>query len=125
MPKAPLVSYWTVMAQTVLGKFWVISLFVTLYVLRQVQMCPSRSSFHFYRARTREARANLAELANFPTLRNTMRPDGTWAVAQNEYDQTDSVRDSQPSVRVSRLRLLLILRRTHPAFHFSRRWRTK
>ena len=38
-PKTPFVSYWAVMLQTVLGKLYVISLFVILYVLRQVQ-CP-------------------------------------------------------------------------------------
>ena len=37
--KTPFVSYWAVMLQTVLGKLYVISLFVILYVLHRVQ-CP-------------------------------------------------------------------------------------
>ena len=97
------------MVQTIVGKIYVISLFVNLYVLFQVQTRPSHSSIRFYRTHTREARANLADLVNFPRLANTRREsDGTWAVAQNEYEKTDPVRCP---------RLFLILRRTYLAFH--------
>ncbi|KAN0141175.1 hypothetical protein V8E53_000931 [Lactarius tabidus] len=82
MRGAPFVSYWSVMLQTVLGKLYVISLFVTL-----------------------ETRANLADVANlthFPTLTNTARLDRTWSAAQDECDQTDPTQGSHLPVRVRR-----------------------
>jgi len=78
---APFVSYWSVMLQTVLGKLYVISLFVIL-----------------------ETRAHLAETANpthFPTLTNATRLDRTWSAARDECDQTDPTDESHLPVRLS------------------------
>ncbi|KAI9433846.1 hypothetical protein H4582DRAFT_2081538 [Lactarius indigo] len=73
---APFVSYWAVLLQTILGKLYVISLFVTL-----------------------EGRAKLADVANlthFPTLTNTSRLDRRWSsIARDVCDQTDPIQGSQ------------------------------
>ncbi|KAF8267582.1 hypothetical protein EI94DRAFT_1730101 [Lactarius quietus] len=81
MRGAPFVSYWAVMLQTILGKLYVISLFVTL-----------------------EGRAKLADatvLTHFPTVTNRSRLDRTWSVGPDEYDQTDPTHDSHLPVRLS------------------------
>ncbi|KAH8991536.1 hypothetical protein EDB92DRAFT_1993605 [Lactarius akahatsu] len=81
MRGAPFVSYWAVLLQTILGKLYVISLFVTL-----------------------EARAKLADVTNlthFPTLTNTTRLDGRWSVARDDSDQTDPTQGSQLPVHLA------------------------
>jgi len=63
---APFISYWAVMLQTVLGKLYLISLFVTL-----------------------EGRAKLAavtELTHFPTLTNTTQRDVAWSDQPDESE---------------------------------------
>lgn len=80
MRGAPFVSYWAVLLQTILGKLYVISLFVTL-----------------------EGRAKLADVANlthFPTLTNTSQL-GRWSVARNETDETDPTHGSHLPVRLA------------------------
>ncbi|KAI9462525.1 hypothetical protein F5148DRAFT_220281 [Russula earlei] len=67
---APFVSYWSVMLQVILGKLYLISLFVTL-----------------------EGRAKLAsttDLTHFPTLTNVTRRDGTWSVHPAELESNSS-----------------------------------
>ncbi|KAH8995824.1 hypothetical protein EDB86DRAFT_3159553 [Lactarius hatsudake] len=81
MRGAPFVSCWAVLLQTILGKLYVISLFVTL-----------------------EGRAKLADVANlthFPTLTNTTRLDGRWSVARDDGDQTDTSQGSQLPVHLT------------------------
>jgi len=65
----PFVSYWAVMLQVVLGKLYLISLFVTL-----------------------EGRAKLASvghLTHFPTLTNATRRERTWSDQPDEAEQHD------------------------------------
>jgi len=66
---APFVSYWAVMLQTLLGKLYLISLFVTL-----------------------EGRAKLASvvhLTHFPTLTNATPNDGTWSDPLDDSSRPD------------------------------------
>ncbi|KAI0303291.1 hypothetical protein B0F90DRAFT_1709792 [Multifurca ochricompacta] len=66
---APFVSYWAVFLQTILGKLYLISLFVTL-----------------------EGRAKLANVTHpthFPTLTNTSRHGETWSDPPDEGDRSD------------------------------------
>ena len=70
---------------------------MTLYVPSAISL--SRVLPIHQPAYIREARANLADVANlthFPTLTNTARVDRTWSVsaAQDEYDNTDPTEGS-------------------------------
>ncbi|KAH9037584.1 hypothetical protein EDB84DRAFT_1655336 [Lactarius hengduanensis] len=90
MRGAPFVSYWAILLQTILGKLYVISLFVTL-----------------------EGRAKLADVANlthFPTLTNTARLDGRWSVARDDSDQTDPTQGSQLPVHLTLIPCKIVTR---------------
>jgi hypothetical protein len=69
------------MLQVILGKSYLISLFVTLYVLFRVPLFFSVSNDQSVLLSRREGRAklaNFAHLTHFPTLTNTTRSNGTW-----------------------------------------------
>jgi len=72
------------MLQTILGKLYLISLFVTLYVL----FFPFLAQMIDILSR-REGRAKLAaitELTHFPTMTNTNQRDGAWSDQPGESD---------------------------------------
>jgi len=93
-----------VLLQTILGKLYVISLFVTLYVVLQVQIMSSVLLIRY--VQNREARAGLADVASnlthFPTLTTTNRIERTWT-PRDESGQTDPTEGSPVPVHVRRL----------------------
>ena len=85
------------MLQTVLGKLYVISLFMSLYVLSfPFHTCQIKLSSH------REGRAMLAEAANrthFPTIPSVNRNVAAWSVRPGESYPTDASKPPDMTVR--------------------------